>query len=36
MSDKITVSSSRFGELEVPATSVIEILGGVLGFSKRS
>ena len=30
--DVLKVSSSRFGEFEIPASSVIEVVGGVIGF----
>jgi flagellar assembly factor FliW len=32
----ITVSSSRFGELHVPASSVIEVPSGLIGFPKAT
>ena len=34
-SEKIKFQTSRFGELEVPASSVIDIVGGIIGFPKQ-
>lgn len=31
--ERMKISSSRFGELEVPAASVITIAGGIIGFA---
>jgi flagellar assembly factor FliW len=36
MSEMLSIKSSRFGDLEVPKESVIEILGGVLGFPNET
>lgn len=34
--ESIKVSTTRFGELEVPAVSVIEVVGGIIGFPQFS
>jgi flagellar assembly factor FliW len=36
MSEMLSIKSSRFGDLEVPKESVIEVLGGVLGFPNET
>lgn len=35
-SEELVFSSSRFGEVRVPANSVISILGGIIGFPAES
>ena len=34
--ERIKISSTRFGELEVPSSSVISLVGGIIGFAGLS